>query len=1080
MIKKENLKDLYPLSAMQEGMLFQSLLNPEQTIYHEQVSYRLEGDIDPAVIEKTWQSLFLRHDILRTVFISEKVKRPLQAVLHNLSGGFCYLDLSDQNIDTIEPTIAQALADDKARGFDLKSGPLMRLTLIKHSQDKYTLIWSHHHILMDGWCIGIILGDFMALYQAHKNNTANTLAPPPRYSNYIKWLELADRQQAKSYWQTKLQTQTQLTTLTQQHDDTTDTIGRAKNEIITTLPASLCQNIYDIANQWQVTVGSLMQAAWAALLSHYNDREEIAFATLVSGRPGELDGALEMLGVFINTIPLALTVGPEDTLLSLARKIQNDLLESEPHQHLPLSDIQQCSPLGKDLIKHIFAFENFPEAQSNDYFKVTADAKKTEIPYDFGLMVVPNTAENTAQPSLNLHLLYDTKNFSDRFINVLIEQFTTILTQGLDGERLQTVALISATEYEQFKQFKGKQEALPDCQSYIELFNQAVTNFPDNIAVQEDQNSVTYQELDRLANAMAALLETQYQVQRGERIALVLSRSISLIVSQLACSKLGAIFVPCDPSHPTQRLTQTIQRSQPTLVLSEKNAVEALQTTIDTPVVTVGDIQQLLQPFFDIVDNADQSKRTYRINDLAYIIFTSGSTGTPKGVMIEHLGLINLIHWCQTSFKLNQNTHASVIASPAFDASILEIFPALCAGATLHIIPATATKNTQAMAEIIHEKKINHSFLPPSMCEEACKYYSELISHATIIVGGDVLNTIHQSPATVYNNYGPTEFSVAATSTLITPDDVSPYSIGSVIPNNEVLILNSRRQLCPIGVPGEIALAGLSIARGYWNDADTSSQRFVEHPFEAGQRMYLTGDKGCWREDGKLDFLGRMDDQISLRGHRIEPTEIEKNLLTHTSVSHACVVLSSTLEQSIDQADVLVAFVVNTSMSQTEDDRLSKDLRRWLATRLPHYMIPSIFIEIEKMPLNNNGKIDRKRVRKIAVPHNDSHAPCLPTTETEKQVIEIWQQVLELENIGIYDNFLEIGGHSLSATRVMSQIQGIYAIQIPLSLAFEKPVLNEFAAHIDQLRVQATQSTTPEASRSKITRIDRSKHRVRS
>ena len=503
-----------------------------------------------------------------------------------------------------------------------------------------------------------------------------------------------------------------------------------------------------------------------------------------------------------------------------------------------------------------------------------------------------------------------------------------------------------------------------------------------------------------------------------------------------------------------------------------------------TPIVTVDNIQQLLQPFFGIADKTGgQSMQTYSVNDLAYIIFTSGSTGEPKGVMIEHLGLINLIHWCQTNFNLNQNTRASVISSPAFDASILEILPALCAGGTLHIMPATVAKNTQAMVEIIHEKKIDHTFLPPSMCEEACRYFSELLSHVTIMTGGDVLNTIHQSPVTVYNNYGPTEFSVVATSTLITADDVSPLSIGSVISNNEVLILNRRGQLCPIGVPGEIALAGLSIARGYWNDAHASSQRFIQHPFRTGQRIYLTGDKGCWREDGQLDFLGRIDDQISLRGHRIEPAEVEKSLLTHPSVSHACVVSSSALEQSADQADVLVAFVVNTFLTQgtqTEDGSLSTTLRKWLTTRLPHYMIPSVFIEIEKMPLNNNGKIDRERVRKIAVIQDYSRAFCPPTSEAEKHVVKTWQQVLELEKISIYDNFLEIGGHSLSATRVISQLQGIYSMQIPLSLVFEKPVLNEFAAHIDQLRVLAKQSTSPDDGRDKITRIDRSKHRVTS
>ncbi len=1069
MIKRENLKDLYPLSPMQEGMLYQCLLDPDDTTYHQQVVYTLQGEMTPDYVELAWRNLVSRHEMLRTVFVTEKVKRPLQAVLHESPNGFHYQDLSLED----QPNLEDAIEAEQGHGFDLQAGPLMRLTLLKSGEAAYTLIWSHHHILMDGWCVSILLNEFTALYEGYRNADVVDLPSPPLFSRYIKWLEQQDHGTAKSYWHTALESQKRLCQIPQQDSDhASDAQERTRQaELHREIPRHLCSELDQQAQNWRITTGSLLQACWAILLSKYNNEDDVVFGTLISGRPSDLEGAMEMLGLFINTIPIAITLNQEDTLHSIANRIQNQLLDSVPYQHLPLSDIQQCSALGMDLVKHVFAFENFPTPEGSASFSVSSAEKHEQVPYDFGLVITPR-ADELESAYLELNLLYDQNKFSARFVDQLSRHFIELLEMGLVNLPIENMNFAEETD---IMNSVSSEQLEPEQQNYIDLFHQSVDNFPENIAIVDGPDQHSYRWLNAQANHLATLLEERFEVRPDDRVVIALPRGASLVSCLLAVSKLSAVFVPLDPSHPEQRLAEIIEKVRCKLVLTSSDVERHLKPLISTATLNVDDASIFSPlPIGDITDSSDKKAPTPGAENLAYIIFTSGSTGEPKGVMVRQRGLINLVSWSQREFQIDSESRVSSIASPAFDAFVWEVLPALCSGAAVHSIPPSISRNTQEITAYLQHHGITVSFLPPAICEEACLNFADRLQRTTLLTGGDVLNSIKSTPCKVYNNYGPTEFSVVATSKLISDSVSTPYSIGQAIDHCEVLILDKRKRLSPMGVAGEIALAGPGIAAGYWDDEKTTEENFIPHPLISTEKIYLTGDKGKWREDGDLEFLGRIDDQISLRGHRIEPREIEKQLLSHPQIRHAAVCVTSHTENG---NKILVAYYV---AEESDNEIEPSKIRFSLSSHLPQYMIPARYIRLDELPLNDNGKVDRKYLAGLPLKERASSTYSAPQSDTEIQVAKIWQQVLELDQVDVNDSFLEVGGHSLSATRVISQLKVIYNFEIPLIQIFETPILADFAKQMDILANAAKKvgAAPSEVKKEGIGRINRDNYKV--
>ncbi|WLQ16685.1 amino acid adenylation domain-containing protein [Hahella aquimaris] len=1071
MIKKENLKDLYPLSPMQEGMLYQSLLHPDAPVYHEQALYRLRGELRVDLLEQAWERLFQRHDILRVQFIAEKVSRPLQAVLHQRVGEFHYSDLRKASPEFQEELIRQAQVEDRQRSFDLQREPLMRMQLLQLADDRFALLWSLHHILMDGWCLSLLLRDFTLIYDALREARPLELPAPPPYSRYIQWLQRQDATQARNYWREQLEDYHQAAQVPRQQ--TLAPASVSKRTFTHALPQTLSERVRQAAADWGMTPGAILQAAWGALLARYNDCDDVVFGTLVSGRPAELPGAVEMVGVFINTLPLRLRIGPDATLRELAQATQMRLLEAASRQYLPLSEVQQFSPLGKDLITHLFAFENYPapahpEGAFRDAIQVESISKHEDIPYDFGVTATPEPGPQGT--TLVMRYLYNPAQFEPAFVERLSGHYERLLRQGLGtpGDRttppLRQLDLLDAAEYDRLRALQGEISPLPSCDSYLDLFEQAVAAAPDSIAVEDGERRISYRELDERANALAAWLQERYDVGVEDRIGVALPRGAALLIAELAAGKAGAAFVPVDPDYPPERRLRIFQQAQCKLVIGDAGEAAQWREHSQIPFINLDAIEPDSR-------RPQAPVRACGLRSLAYVIFTSGSTGEPKGVMLEHLGLINLIQWSRRQFGIQAGKRTTLLASPAFDASVWESLPSLCAGATIVITPEALRRDVGPLCEFLHEQRIDISFLPPALCEEACVSYPHLLQNIVLQSGGDTLQGIRNGGASdrikVSNNYGPSEFSVCATSCYLAPQEPNPYPIGKPIANTEVLILDRQQRLTPLGAAGEIALAGPSLARGYWGRADLTAARFVAHPRQPGERVYLTGDKGRWREDGNLDFLGRIDDQLSVRGHRVEPAEIEHLLSRHERVRAAAVAAT----RGADGHTLLAAFVTPRN---AEDSPLDLDgIRQWLAQRAPSYMTPAILRERDSLPLNANGKLDRKAIRREAEQLHAEAPYEAPQTATEKRVAEIWSQVLDRRPIGRSDHFLELGGHSLSATRVLSQLRGQLRCDLPLALLFDKPVLKDLAAAID-----APTTAAAPAPESGIRRVDRSRYAV--
>jgi len=1039
MIKKENLQDLYPLSPMQESILYHALLKPDSPAYHEQVIYHISGPIDVMVMKKSWQILFERHDVLRTVFVFEKVKRPLQAVLRQTNIEFDYHDMRQFSEDEQQSALKKFNQTDYANSFDLNNGPLMRMSVSQLNNETFVILWSLHHIIMDGWCVGLLLHEFTHIYIALQNNESDSLPAPPAYSRYIQWVEQQNQETAKNYWKKALAGYHQSVDLPGKRPPTdvepeTSNIKRLNYRLPTLLTTQLKQ--YSVA--WQVTLGSIMQAAWAALLAKYNDCNDVVFGMTVSGRPANLAGVEGMMGVFINTIPLRLMISETATLQSLAEKVQARAIASEPYHYLPLSDIQQCNKLGNDLINHVLAFENYPTGQSRQIFDVTHIEKTETPPYDFNIIIEPGE-------HIDILLMFAPDQFHQSFVERIVGHLQALLSAGLTEHNpaLRHIDILDEKEkHKLLQQFNNTSVALPKQVTWIDYFEQHATTHPDQIAVFDDSLSLTYQTLDQRANYLAHYLKTQYAIQAEQRVAVIIHRSHWLVQAFLGINKASAVYVPIDPDHPLDRQLDIIADAQCQLVLTDDPDNKRLQSKLAIPLISICQMEQS-----QIVPPA----RDLTADPLSYIIYTSGSTGKPKGIMIEHHGVLNLALSYGDFATLNSHCRLTLFSSPAFDASIFEMAPALTNGAALVIVPDEMRYDCQQYCQFIYDMQVTHSYMPPALCEQACQFHAELIKNTLILSGGDILKNIGTGSVQVSNNYGPSEYSVAATCCMISTENAqAPFPIGKPINNTEIFIINSQQQLCPIQVTGEICIAGEGLARGYWQQPEMTQQKFVAHPFKPNTRMYRSGDRGRWREDGQLEFLGRLDDQLKIHGHRIEPTEIESALLAHPDIQEAAVISKQTHNNPM-----LIAFIV------AHGDHLNKQaLLNWLAKRIPKYMMPSQIHPCDTLARTHNGKLDRRALQQQAdqllIPSDTSP----PSTTTECVIANIWQQVLSIESIKRYDNFFSLGGHSLTAMRVLSQLRNHFKKEIPLQLLFDQPILAELANAVEQVASNATENNT--------------------
>ncbi|MVT11418.1 non-ribosomal peptide synthetase [Chitinophaga tropicalis] len=1034
------IEDVYPLSPLQEGLYYHWSASPDSPVYFEEMSYQLKGSLDLALLEESYNRLVARHAILRTFFTPDYGEELLQVVRREVPSTFRVLDITGDDSFSIEAYKQQ----NRSAGFDLHKGPMIRLAIL-HNADTYEFIWSHHHILMDGWCRSILVKEFFQIYHALQAGRTPELNKVYAYSDYIKWLNGIDKAKTLDYWTKYLQGYDTVSSLPQENSPVAAGYRAGQNIFI--LDGDIRRSIRTLCAEMGITENTFIQAVWGILLSKYNNTDDVVFGTVVSARPPELEGVEEMIGLFSNAIPVRIPVEENVPVRELLKDVQQRSIEGIDHHYMQLAEIQSLTAPGRNLFDHILLFENYPvqemvkqsveSTEENNSFSLLSTSGFERSSYDFMFTVMP------AERFL-VKFSYNANLYSEAQVTALYGHLVRIIENILKDQSVtvgETDCLTPQERHQLLTSFNASAVEYPQHNTLLGLFEDQVKKTPDNTAVFFEGASLTYRKLDEKANQLANYLLQEYQLQKDELVAIMLDRSEKMLIAILGTLKAGAAYVPIDPGYPETRKEFILKDTGAKALITQTDyvfdldyyegavfAIDIQLDSIEAPAVTTGVV---VQP-----------------GDLAYVIYTSGSTGNPKGVMIEHRAIVNTIYAQQTLFNVQQHERGLQFASLSFDASVWEIFLMLSSGGALYIVSEEAKKTPQLLEQYIAENEIDIATLPPAYVKvlsmEGISRIRQLITAGEAAIADQAV--AFTKYGTYYNAYGPTESSICATIFRLNGKEMDAEKgipVGIPIPNTQIYIVNNHGNLLPAGVAGEICIAGAGLARGYLNNRELTALKFVPNPFREDERMYRTGDLGKWLPDGNIAFIGRKDNQVKIRGYRIEPGEIESALQAFNGISAVAVVPYTNAAGEKE----LVAYL-------SGNDTLSAaDIRAYLEQQLPSYMIPAHYVLLEALPLNTSGKIDRKNLpapEGLGMLSGVAYVP--PVTETEQRLVAIWQEVLGKERIGIKDDFFDLGGHSLKATRLASQIHKEFDVKITLKDLFASTILEEQAAFIEKER----------------------------
>nr|WP_267497724.1 non-ribosomal peptide synthase/polyketide synthase [Paenibacillus farraposensis] len=1045
------IENVYKLAPMQKGMLFLSLLESNSDSYFEQSTFGIQGSLDIQVFSQSLDALMQRHDALRTNFYNG-LAEPVQIVFRNKQGEFYYEDLRGMDQAQRDAYAESFNARDRAKGFDLTQDALLRISILRTGEENYNLIWSFHHIIIDGWCVPLLMQEIFEHYTAILQQRQPELPPVPSYSTYIEWLDRQDAGKAADYWSKYLEDYEQQTLLPQ---------GKAQGKVegysleylVCDLGEDMAKQIELLAKQHQVTVSMLMQAVWGILLQRYNNSRDVVFGNVVSGRPAEIPGIENMVGLFINTIPVRVQTGEEETFAQLLKKLQEQYLASHSYDTYPLYEIQALTGQKQSLINHVMVFENYPVEErlgqlrqdDSDEMEITVIEAFEQTNYDFVLTIEPGA-------QLELHMRYNALVFEAETIRRLQGHLVRLLEQVLDNPHIPVsdLDMITGQEKAQIIEVWGDTAApYPREKTLHSIFEEKAALTPDHTALIYGETELTYGELHQQANRLARTLRAQ-GVRPDQPVGIMVERSLEMIIGIHAILKAGGAYVPIDPEFPEDRIRHMLEDSGAKLLLTKNHLKDRFPFA--------GTIVTLDDPQAYHVD-ASNLEPIAGPEHLAYIIYTSGSTGKPKGVMIEHRSAVHTLSQLEAEYPMLAGDRFLLKTTFTFDFSVPELFCWFFGQGTLVILPQGADKDPVTLLEAVDANRITHLNLVPSMLSVLVQYLKEsgtqgFLTLKYLFACGETLPVklveeyYKVSPYAVLENiYGPTEAAVYATRYTTSLETVSlmHVPIGKPYANVQVWIMDSASQLSPVGVPGELCIAGEGVARGYFNQPDLTAEKFIPHPYKPGERIYRTGDLARWLPDGNIEYLGRIDHQVKIRGYRIELGEVEAQVLKVPSVQEAVVLA---LADATGSTQLCAYFVAEESLT-------AGVLREALAGELPGYMIPSAFVQLPQMPLNPNGKLDRKALPAPEALLRSTAEYIPPRTPTEVELAQIWSEVLGVEEIGVKDHFFELGGHSLKVLGLIQKISTSMGVQLPLQLVFNLPTVEELALEISKLRAKA-------------------------
>jgi amino acid adenylation domain-containing protein len=1013
---------------------FLEQLAPGSTAYHMPFALRLSGDLDVEALRKAFDALSHRHESLRTTM--EIVEGRARQKIHP-SGRFdlSFDDLSSH--DSPESAAYRAGAEEALRPFDLAAGPLFRVRLFRLLEKEHILLVVMHHIISDGWSMGVMMRELLAHYEAaHAGRAAIFPELSVQYADYAVWQrswlsgDVLERQLA--YWRDRLSGVAPLELPTDRPRPPLPSHRGASVKV--SLGTELTEALHALARRRGATLFMVLLAGFQALLYRMSGQTDIAVGTPIAGRTQkELEG---LIGFFVNTLVLRTDFAPNPRFLDLLGQVKEATLDAYAHQDIPFEKLVEELAPTRDLSRQplfqvMFALQNTPVGDLNMAGLGVAplDLEGTETAkFDLTLNITEQRG------ALEGVLEYATDLFDAKTVERMVERLRLVLDAAVRSPeaRVSDWHILTEQETRLLAQWNQTETAYPREACIHELFEAQVDRTPDAVALVFEDERVTYAELERHANRLGRILR-QHGVVAETRVALCLERKTDLIAALLGILKSGGAYVPLDPAYPAERLSYMLSDSGASLLLTSRNLAGA----ISGPSAHTLFLDEIVPG--DDSDGDERMRADVHAENLAYLIYTSGSTGRPKGVSLTHRSAARFLRWAHEVFSSSEMSGVLAATSICFDLSIFEIFGPLTMGGTVVL-----ARDVLSLPSLPGRDRVTLVNTVPSAIAELLRTHGLPDSVKTVNLAGEPLplsiaQRIHALPFVekLYNLYGPTEDTTYSTFTRVERGTNTAPTIGRPVQGTRGYVLDRHMQLVPVGVRGEFYLAGAGLARGYLDRPGLSAERFLPDPFgpEAGARMYRTGDLARWLPDGTLEYFGRADTQIKLRGFRIELGEIEAALSVHPGVRDAVVAL---------RQDRLVAYIV------AEPEPTPASLREHLGRKLPEYMIPAAFVTLAALPLSPNGKIDRRALpdpsrEHVAVSEKD----VAPRTPAEQALADLFAEVLRLPRVGVHDDFFGLGGHSLLATQLVSRVRSSLEIELPLRALFESPTVSGLAARVE-------------------------------
>lgn len=1042
-----------PLSFAQQRLWFLDQFQPGSPVYNIPIALRLSGRLDIAALEHSLAGIVCRHEALRTTF-AVAADEPVQVIAAEANSPetqtLRLIDLQHLPSAERETEVRRLATAEARRPFDLTRGPLLRVTLLRLKAETHVLLLTMHHIISDGWSLDLFLRELAALYQAYTAGEPSPLPDLPiQYADFAvwqrTWLQGEVLKTQLAYWRQQLGGDLPVLQLpTDRPRPPLQTFNGATH--VFRLPTSLVRSLKTLSEQEGVTLFMTLVAAFKVLLYRYTGQTDIVVGTPSANRNRpELEG---LIGFFVNMLLLRTNLDGETTFRNLLRQVREVTLGAQAHQDLPFEQLVEAIQPERDLSRQplfqvMFNLVLEPLDGANlpgltvEPIQVDSGTAKFDLTLQF----------RQAERDLRGELEYNTDLFDAATIRRMAGHFQTLL-EGIvidPDQRPGDLPLLTTAERRQLL-VSWNQTHLPyspnDC--FHQRFEDQVEAQPDSIAIRFEDHQLTYAELNRRANQLAHTLQRS-GVEPGVLVGICVERSLELVVGLLGILKAGGAYVPLDPAYPAERLALMIEDARIPILLTHDQGRAGMAAPDIRVICLDSDWSTIAQ---ESEANPDTSVTG---TDLAYVIYTSGSTGRPKGVQIPHQALVNFLTTMQQAPGLTAQDSLLAVTTISFDIAALELYlPLMCGGQVVLAGREVATDGVKLLALLESSGATVMQATPATWRMLLAAGWSERRS-LKILCGGEALPTelarqLSERGSSLWNLYGPTETTIWSSLYQVEPaQSAEPPReaielIGRPIANTELYVLDSHLQPVPVGVPGELYIGGAGLAVGYLNRPELTAEKFIEHPFSdgIGARLYKTGDRVRYRPDGNLEFLGRLDHQVKLRGFRIELGEIESLLDRHPGVRAAIV----TLYEAGPDDQRLVAYVVPAPGQAAQAQTLPDELRPYLQTRLPHYMLPSSVIVLETFPLTPNGKIDRR-----ALPPPDTgwadRAEMVrpPRTPIEQTLAELWAGVLRLERAGIDDNFFELGGHSLLATQLIARIRETFQVELPLRRLFERPTI---------------------------------------